>query len=218
MEKDLTIGVAYDEAFNFYYAELFDILAAGGAEVIRFSPVHDDLPKADGYIFGGGYPELFGAELTANTRMREAVRARALAGTPIYAECGGLMYLTEAIVLKKGWQQSTQEQVYQMCGVYTGRTVMPAARVVTYVEGSSAGDSPMGASRFRGHAFHYSDVDLASDTRYAYALTRGVGITGNADGALVHHTIGAYCHLHPVSSREMFAAFIRACRSARIEA
>jgi cobyrinic acid a,c-diamide synthase len=218
VNRDLTIGVAYDEAFNFYYAELFDILAAGGAEVVRFSPVHDTLPRADGYIFGGGYPELFGAELTANTRMREAVRAAALAGTPIYAECGGLMYLTEAIVLKQGWQQSTQEQTYRMCGVYAGRTVMPAARVVTYVEGSSAADSPMGASRFRGHAFHYSDVDLTKETRYAYTLTRGVGITGDADGALFNNTLGAYCHLHPVSSREMFAAFLRACRSGRTEA
>lgn len=216
-EKDLTIGVAYDEAFNFYYAELFDILAAGGAEVIRFSPIHDPLPEADGYIFGGGYPELFGAGLEANTGMREAVRAAAEAGKPIYAECGGLMYLTDAIVLKKGWQQGTQEQTYRMCGVFAGRTVMPAARVVTYVEGNST-DSPMGASRFRGHAFHYSDVDLVEGTRYAYTLTRGVGITGDADGALFNNTLGAYCHLHPVSSRGMFAAFIRACRSARTEA
>ncbi len=217
-EQDLTIGVAYDEAFNFYYAELFDILAAGGAGVVRFSPIHDTLPKADGYIFGGGYPELFGVELEANTRMREAVRAAALAGTPIYAECGGLMYLTGAIVLKEGWQQSTREQSFRMCGVFTGTTVMPAARVVTYVEGSSAADSPMGAHPFRGHAFHYSDVDLAPDTRYAYTLTRGVGITGNADGALRYNTLGAYCHLHPVSSRGMFAAFLRACRAARTEA
>lgn len=216
-EKDITIGVAYDEAFNFYYAELFDILAAEGAEVVRFSPVHDTLPKADGYIFGGGYPELFGAELEANTGMREAVHAAARAGTPIYAECGGLMYMTGAIVLKAGWQQRTEEQTYQMCGVFAGRTMMPAARVVTYVEGSTA-DSPMGTARFRGHAFHYSDVDLAAGTRYAYTLTRGAGITGNADGALSNNTIGAYCHLHPVSSRAMFAAFVGTCRSARREA
>ena len=84
-----TIAVALDEAFNFYYADLFDILGAEGARVITFSPIHDHLPDADGYIFGGGYPELFLQELEANDRMREAVFDRSREGVPVYAECGG---------------------------------------------------------------------------------------------------------------------------------
>ncbi len=91
VEPDVRIGVALDEAFNFYYADLFDILSScGGAEAVPFSPVHDRLPEADGYILGGGYPELFGAELEANTAMREGgLREVSRNGTPIYAECGG---------------------------------------------------------------------------------------------------------------------------------
>ncbi|PKG31960.1 cobyrinate a,c-diamide synthase, partial [Methanoregula sp.] len=92
---DVTIGVALDEVFNFYYADLFDILKTCGAKTVTFSPSHDSLPEADGYIIGGGYPELFLRELEANNRMREAIREVSRNGTPVYAECGGLMDLTD---------------------------------------------------------------------------------------------------------------------------
>ncbi len=98
---DLKIGIAMDEAFNFYYADLFDILRTCGAETIPFSPVHDRLPEADGYIIGGGYPELFTRELEANDRMRDAIRETSRNGTPVYAECGGLMYLTGSHEIKE---------------------------------------------------------------------------------------------------------------------
>jgi len=205
---DVKIGVAFDEAFNFYYADLFDILKTCGAETVPFSPVHDRLPEADGYIIGGGYPELFTRELEANERMREAVREVSRNGTPVYAECGGLMYLTERMVLKKGWQDSDCEQSAAMCGVFSGETRMPARRVVTYVEGSSTPGSPVGAASFRGHAFHYSEGLLAKETRYAYTLSRGVGIRDNYDGAFVENTLGSYTHLHPVASGGMFRHFV----------
>ncbi len=153
-EQDVRVGVAYDEAFNFYYADLFEVLPSLGASVVQFSPIHDRLPEADGYIIGGGYPELFVPELEANDRMREAVREVSRNGTPFYAECGGLMYLTDRMVLRKGWQGRETELSGAMCGVFKGETVMPARRVVSYVEGTSAKDCPMGASRFRGHEFH----------------------------------------------------------------
>lgn len=211
-DPDVTIGVALDEAFNFYYADLFDILKTCGAKTVPFSPVHDRLPEADGYIIGGGYPELFTKELEANDQMREAVREVSRNDTPIYAECGGLMYLTERMVLQKGWQGSEVEHSAQMCGVFQGETRMPARRVVTYVEGSSAPDSPVGAATFRGHAFHYSEVLLAKETRYAYTLSRGVGIRDNLDGAAVANTLGSYTHLHPVASAGMFGHFVDLCR------
>jgi cobyrinic acid a,c-diamide synthase len=207
------IGVAYDEAFNFYYADLFDILRSLGADVVRFSPVHDRLPDADGYIIGGGYPELFVAELEANDRMREAIRDVSKAGSPIYAECGGLMYLTDKMTLKKGWQDAERDQSYQMCGVFSGETIMPARRVVSYVEGESMSTGPMGAAHFRGHEFHYSDVSLAPDTQFAYRLSRGIGIRDQRDGAVVHNTLGSYTHLHPVASRDMFRHFVELCQS-----
>jgi cobyrinic acid a,c-diamide synthase len=207
-----TIAVALDEAFNFYYADLFDVLRAEGAEVTTFSPVHDPLPDADGYIFGGGYPELFLHELEANDRMREAVCDRSREGTPIYAECGGLMYLTEEIRTRAGWQGSEREESSRMCGVFSGSTVMPARRVVSYVEGESSGGNPVGPGHFRGHEFHYSDVTLPEDTRFSYLLSRGKGIRGQLDGAVRDNTLGSYTHLHPVSSRGMFSAFVALCR------
>jgi Ni-sirohydrochlorin a,c-diamide synthase len=212
-ERDVRIGVALDEAFNFYYADLFDILHTLGAEYIPFSPVHDRLPDADGYIFGGGYPELFVSELERNERMREAVLEVSRNGTPVYAECGGLMYLTDRMILKRGWQGAETDRSYAMCGVFAGETRMPARRVVSYVEGTSAPGSPMGAAQFRGHEFHYSDVVLESGTKYAYQLSRGIGIHDMFDGAVTRNTLGSYTHLHPVASVGMFRHFVECSRA-----
>jgi cobyrinic acid a,c-diamide synthase len=211
-DRDVKIGVALDEAFNFYYADLFDILHAAGADYIPFSPVKDRLPAADGYIIGGGYPEFFVKELEANNRMREALREVSQNGLPIYGECGGLMYLTDHMTLKKGWHDSQKDQDYEMCRVFSGETYMPSRRVVSYVEGVSLNDSPLGTAPFRGHEFHYSEVVLARDTRYVYRLSRGVGIHENLDGAVIHNTLGSYTHLHPVASEGMFRHFVGLCR------
>ena len=212
IEPDVKIGVAFDEAFNFYYADLFDVLRSLGAEPFMFSPVHDTLPDADGYIIGGGYPELYARELESNQEMRDAIRTASKNGTPIYAECGGLMYLTDRIVLHAGWQGATAEQHYAMCGVFSGETRMPARRVVSYVKGTSEATSPVGQAQFSGHEFHHSDVVLSPDTRYAYYLSRGIGIRDNFDGAVIDNTLGSYTHLHPVGSNGMFEHFVQLCR------
>lgn len=211
-EPDVRIGIAFDEAFNFYYADLFDVLSSLGAKPVMFSPIHDELPEAEGYIIGGGYPELYPGELEANRKMRDAIRAASKRGIPIYAECGGLMYLTDRIVLKAGWQGSDNDRSYAMCGVFSGETRMPARRVVSYVTGTSDEHSPVGAASFHGHEFHHSDVVLAPDTRYAYHLSRGIGIQDNLDGAVIDNTLGSYTHLHPVASKGMLEHFVRACR------
>ena len=210
--QDVKIGIALDEAFNFYYADLFDILHTLGADYIPFSPIHDRLPEADGYIIGGGYPELFIRELEANNPMREALKEVSGNGVPVYAECGGLMYLTERMVLEKGWQGSESARSAEMCGVFAGETRMPAHRVVSYVEGSSDAGSPLGKASFRGHEFHYSEVTLDRDTRFSYRLSRGIGIRDNLDGAIIARTLGSYTHLHPVASRGMFRHFVGICR------
>jgi cobyrinic acid a,c-diamide synthase len=212
VERDVKIGVALDEAFNFYYADLFDILHIAGAEYIPFSPLHDRLPEVDGYIIGGGYPELFVKELEANDPMREAILEVSRNGFPVYAECGGLMYLTERMTLKKGWQDAHKDTAYEMCKVFSGETRMPARRVVSYVEGTSRSDSPMGAAAFRGHEFHYSEVVLSPGTHFAYQLSRGIGIHENLDGAIMNNTLGSFTHLHPVASAGMFRHFVELCR------
>lgn len=210
--QDLTIGIAYDEAFNFYYADLFDVLHARGARTVCFSPLCDPLPDADGYIIGGGYPELFLPALAEQDDLKRDIRDASRKGVPIYAECGGLMYLTDEVILKDGWQGISGERRFSMCGVFKGTTTMPARRVVAYVEGKSLPGSPMGECNFRGHEFHYSDVSLDTGTRFAYSLTRGFGISGGSDGALTNRTIGSYTHLHPVASLSMFSHFLSTCR------
>jgi cobyrinic acid a,c-diamide synthase len=205
------LGIALDEAFNFYYSDLFDILPVLGADWIPFSPLRARLPDADGYIFGGGYPELFLPELEGNDRMREAVAEQSRAGFPIYAECGGLMYLTDTVLLKKGWQGRDREESFTMCGVFPGKTIMPSRRIISYVEGESLGQNPLGAGHFRGHEFHYSDVALSPETKYSYLLSRGDGICDNRDGAVTGNTLGSYTHLHPVTSRALLAGFIGTC-------
>ena len=145
---------------------------------------------------------------------RESLREAAADGVPVYGECGGLIYLTDRVRLAAGWQGAEREKTHEFAGVLPGETRMPARRVVTYVEGRSGPGSPMGAGAFRGHAFHYSEVVLEPGTRYAYELSRGKGIDGMRDGAVVQNVLGAYCHLHPVASRRMFAAFVDRCRTA----
>lgn len=210
--REVRIGIALDEAFNFYYSDLFDILHACGAEYIPFSPVKGTIPDADGYIIGGGYPEIFGRQLEANDRMREGLREISRNGTPVFAECAGLMYLTDRIILKAGWQDAPEDRSYTMCGIFSGETIMPARRIVSYVEGESLPGSILGAAKFRGHEFHYSDVILNKDTKYLYRITRGTGIRDGKDGASVFRTLASYTHLHPVASAGMIQSFVSACR------
>ncbi|MCQ1538955.1 Ni-sirohydrochlorin a,c-diamide synthase [Methanocalculus taiwanensis] len=210
-EVDLRIGIAYDEAFTFYYADLFDLLRSGGAELVFFSPIHDLLPEADGYIIGGGYPELFAEALEENDAMRDSIASASNNGIPIFAECGGLMYLTRSITKKAGWQGQTDAVTHQMCGVFPGDTEMPSKRVLGYVEGRSQ-NSPMGTAAFRGHEFHYSEIRMDPKQQYAFRLSRGKGIASGNDGILVNNTIGSYAHLHPVASADMIASFLECCR------
>jgi len=210
-EPDLRIGIAYDEAFTFYYADLFDLLRAGGADPLFFSPLHDRLPNADGYIIGGGYPELYSEALEENSSMRDAIAEVSENHVPVYAECGGLMYLTRSITKKKGWQGQANESTHGMCGVFPGETMIPSGRVLGYVEGESL-TGPFGRAVFRGHEFHYSEIQMDSDQQYSFRLSRGKGIDRGNDGILVANTVGSYAHLHPVASAEMIASFLECCR------
>ncbi|MDD1729444.1 MAG: Ni-sirohydrochlorin a,c-diamide synthase [Methanospirillum sp.] len=209
---DIKIGIALDGAFNFYYADIFAILAAYGAEVIPFSPIRDTLPDVDGIIIGGGYPEYFGRELEGNAGMRKAIKEASEQGMPIYGECGGLMYLCDSIRFTQDWNNLAAGDEFRMCGVFSGTASIPSRRIVRYVIGRSSPGTPFGAQQFKGHAFHYSDVQLDADARYGYELERGVGIAGTKDGVISNNTLGSYTHLHPVAARKMLAAFCTVCR------
>ncbi|MCL7410866.1 MAG: Ni-sirohydrochlorin a,c-diamide synthase [Methanosarcinaceae archaeon] len=213
-----TIGVALDEAFNFYYHDNIELLELAGADIKYFSPIHDThLPDVDGLYIGGGYPELFAAELEANESMRNDIKGASAAGLPIYAECGGLMYLTEKLttgVKGKGTYHMADmpESTHQMVGALPGHTLMGHTRVVSYNIGTLEMDTVIGKSgnSFKGHEFHHSEiVDIPPDTKFAIKLFRGVGIIDGWDGLTVNNTVGSYAHLHGVSYKEFAGSFVK---------
>jgi cobyrinic acid a,c-diamide synthase len=184
------IGVAYDAAFNFYYADNFDRLRAQGAELVFFSPLTDPLPEVDALYFGGGYPELHCADL-AQAPCRDEVKRAADEGMPIYAECGGLTYLTEGIEM-----DGTRTR---MCGVIPAETVkMGRFQALGYVDATcTAADSlfPAGTT-YRGHEFHYTMLNVAGDVRYALELRRGKGIADGKDGIHLNNVLAGYTHAY----------------------
>ena len=150
--SSVTVAVAQDEAFSFYYEDNLELLQELGAKIVYFSPLHDrELPEADGLLIGGGYPELKAGELAANTGILASIRRAADSGMPILAECGGFQYLQEELVDKEG-------TAHRMCGVLKGSSRMTDRLVrFGYVEVSGEGLYFGTGRTIRGHEFHYSD-------------------------------------------------------------
>ena len=199
------IAVAYDEAFCFYYGELDAVFASFGCEIIRFSPIRDELPEADGYFFGGGYPELFAESLSRNKKMCDAVKAAADSGAPVYAECGGLLYLMDSLVTEVGFHDIAASAVYELCGVFSGTAVIPDKKVLGYVEA----DAELNGKHFalKGHEFHYSGTALLKEYEFSFTLSRGYGISSGKDGVRYKNVLASYTHLMPVSARAFFKEF-----------
>ncbi len=213
------IGVALDEAFNFYYHDNIEMLQAAGANIKYFSPLHDaKIPHVDGIYIGGGYPELFASELEKNTPMKNRIYELSSENIPIYAECGGLMYLTEKITTGAHNSNdsvynmaSMEKATYEMVGALPGHTLMGNKRVVSYNTGILNMDTVIGRSGnvFKGHEFHHSEItDIPEGTKFAIDLSRGEGIINGKDGLTVNNTIGSYAHLHAVSYKEFAFSFV----------
>jgi cobyrinic acid a,c-diamide synthase len=163
---DITIGIARDPAFCFYYADLIDSLKRH-ANLVFFSPLTDDLPHADGIYFGGGYPELYAEELSSRGRIRRQINAAAADGVPIYGECGGMIYLCESLIDIEG-------KSHPMAGVLPAETEMTQRlQALGYTDASVSDNPVVSAGRIRGHEFHYSKTECAPDVRFAYRLDRG---------------------------------------------
>jgi cobyrinic acid a,c-diamide synthase len=184
------IGVARDAAFCFYYRDNLDLLVRCGAELMEFSPIVDgDLPQdIDGLYLGGGYPEIHAAALANNQSMLQAIRRFAESGAPVYAECGGFMYLTEAIV-------ETDGREHIMAGLFPTRARMQSRlAALGYIQPEPAADMLWLdiAERPRGHQFRYSAMDpMPSSVDRIYEAP--------AEGYRVHSVLGSYIHLHFLS-------------------
>jgi cobyrinic acid a,c-diamide synthase len=187
------IGVARDAAFNFYYEANLQWLRQWGAEVVEFSPLKDhELPAdVDGLYLGGGYPEVFGKSLSENVALMTSLRQAHQAGLPIYAECGGLMYLVEAI-------QDAAGARYGMVGVLPGICrLTDRLQNFGYKEVVSLRDSLLGEAglRTRGHEFHYSIWEGRPADRSLYR-TRSSHGDESAEGYSVENLTASYVHLH----------------------
>ncbi len=196
--KHVKIGVAMDEVFTFYYKDNLDALEANNAKLVYFSPIHDErVPDVDGLYIGGGYPEIFARELESNHKMRTSVRNFHLDGKPIYAECGGLMYLSRSI------------NNYKMCDVFGYPSIMTKKpQALSYIISKAVEDNMVvnKGDIFRGHEFHYSKVNLNGATpQFAFKMLRGRGIQDEKDGLMDKNTVASYIHTH-VAAYPLFAS------------
>ena len=199
------LAVARDRAFGFYYADALDLLAAMGLELCAFSPLHDPVPPPDthGLYLGGGFPELFAAELAANRPLLATLRAMIARGLPVYAECGGLMYLAERLVDREG-------RAHALVGAVPATVTMRDARLhLGYRTARALRDTlllPAGAE-VRGHEFHYSRVQYAPAAPHAYAF---VG-TDRQEGYARGNVLASYLHLHLAGAPALAERFAAAC-------
>ncbi len=207
------IGVALDAAFHFYYAGNLRRLEQLGAELCYFSPLEArELPAVDGLYLGGGYPELHAARLSENEELRAAIRNFAAAGGPIYAECGGLMYLVEAIRTRDG-------QRHPMVGCLRGEAVVRERLVALgYVEVETVAPSPLGPPglRFRGHQFRYSELQGAEHDAPTYAILRRRDGERFLEGHCAGQVLGSYVHAHWASNPRVAEGFVQTCAEHRV--
>ena len=205
------VGVARDAAFGFYYADDLDMLSAEGFSVVPFDTLRDANlpPDLDGLFIGGGFPETQMDALEANFSLRSEIRAAVAGGLPVYAECGGLMYLSCSIT-----SQGTRRA---MVGALPGNAVMhprPQGRGLVQLRETGLSpwpDAPAGP--IAGHEFHHAALEnLPPETRFAYDVLRGHGITGDADGIVLGRTLAAFTHLRGFGASpwpRRFAALMR---------
>jgi cobyrinic acid a,c-diamide synthase len=185
------IGLALDNSFNFYYADNIDRLRMHGAEIIPFSPIKDRLPEVDGLYIGGGFPEILAEELSKNSSIMKDIKDAAYDDMPIYAECGGLMYLAKTIT-------DFDNNRYNMVGLFDLEAVMTRRLTLNYTYANTINDSLIlpKDNKIKGHEFHHSIIEGIKEEKFAYQLKRGKGIDGNRDGVIINNTLAAYMHIY----------------------
>lgn len=196
------IAVAQDRAFGFYYQDTIDLLSDCGAEVVAFSPLDDAAlpPNTRGLYMGGGFPELYAADLAANQPMRAAIQRHVGRGLPLYAECGGLMALGQTLTTFDG-------ETLAMFGVLPSASRMQReALTIGYREVEALRDSPLmrQGTRVRGHEFHWSVAEPPAEDMAAYRLVDGSRLEGFCTGS----TLASYVHLNLAGAPELARRFV----------
>jgi cobyrinic acid a,c-diamide synthase len=203
----LRIGILRDSAFQFYYPENLEALAGAGAELVYLSPLRDrNLPDLDALYLGGGFPETHVEALSRNVSFRDDIRRLADEGLPIYAECGGLMYLGESLILKG--------KPHPMVGVLPvefGLSRRPRGHGYTVLTVERENPFYPVGSEIRGHEFHYSYVvqwkGEADDL--VFTMKRGTGFFSRRDGLRYRNVLAMYTHVHALGTPEWAPALVR---------
>ena len=201
------IGVGRDEALNFYYQENLELLECFGAELVPFSPLRDEElpPELHGLYLGGGFPELFAARLAANGSMRSALRRFVAAGGAVYAECGGLMVLCEALIDFSGCR-------HEMAGVVPATCVMRRDRLsLGYVEVEALQDTLLARAGegYKAQTFHYSVLE---DVGFQAALKLRHGANVSFDGYADGNLFATYVHAYFPAQPRLAQRFVERCR------
>ena len=213
-KKHVTIAVAKDEAFNFYYQDNLDILNYLGANIITFSPLRDkELPKGiDGLYIGGGFPEVFASGLSKNKSLKKSIYQKAEEGLPIYAECGGLMYLVKNLI-------DFKKRKFSMVGVFKCSVEMgDRLHRMGYVDVQIIKDNILGAKgdRNRAHLFHWSRLtNIPKNYSFAYKVIKD---RDNVfyDGLTKRNVLASYAHLHFAANMKFAKNFINSCGRVKI--
>lgn len=207
------VAVAKDSAFCFYYEDNLDTLRENGCEIVFFSPLTDrELPEGTGGIYlGGGYPELYARTLSENTSMKKSILDACMSGMPVYAECGGFMYLCRSL-------EDAEGNIFEMTGVFGFETGMEKRlSSLGYREIQTSADTLLGpcGTMVRGHEFHYSHLknpDAESRAQNVYTASDRAGKSRSAAGWLARNCLGSYVHLHFKSSPKTGMHFAKACK------
>ncbi len=207
---NVNIGIARDAAFNFYYQDSLDLLKALGGNLIPFSPISDkQLPDVDGIFIGGGFPESFLKELAANKSIKKDIYNFIDKGLPVYAECGGLMYLTENIY-------DQDDQKYPMVGMIPGDIVLEnTLQAMGYVEVEAVADNILfnKGQKAKGHQFHYSRLTNLENTNYSYQVSKGRNPEkDNLAGFKYKNLLASFIHLHFGSNPRLVHNFLKSCK------
>ncbi len=213
LKSEVRIGIIKDSAFQFYYPENLEELQNKGAEIMDINAIEDkELPDIDALYIGGGFPETNAIRLAENLKFKDSVRKAADRGLPIYAECGGLMFLGQAIIV--------DGREYSMVGIFPITFEMkkkPQAHGYTTIEVEK--DNPFYpiGTELHGHEFHYSAVvesgaineDVpAGEFYFAFKVKRGYGIKDKKDGICYKNVFAAYTHIHAYGAEDWVKGFI----------
>lgn len=207
-QEPVTIAVARDSAFHFYYQENFELLESHGAKLHFFSPLAGELPPedADGLYIGGGFPEEFAASLEEQREVRQALKQRIESGLPTFAECGGFMFLCEAIHDRTGNR-------HEMLGIVKNEVRMQSKlAALGYREAVALADNLLlkAGETARGHEFHYSALVHDSEQGHAYEVS---GLRGRKkEGYAERNLLAGYTHLHFASNPQMVERWLTICR------